>query len=298
MPRHVSVWFNALPNSARGAVWMVLAATCLTGMAVAVRILSDTLHTFEIVFFRTALGVPFMLPWLARAGFAGLRTRNLPWLATRGMATLVAATCYFWGLKLIPLADATAIMFTRPLFGTNLAMIFLHEIVRGRRWGALAAGFAGVLIMTRPGFADINIGVALVLVSAVFAAGAAIIVRHISRADTPDTITMYQAIIVGAVSAIPAIFVWRTPDWTETVWILVMGFLGTLGQRALTRSYATAEISFVLPFDFTRLLFAAALGFALFGESPVIWTWIGGTVIFAATFFLARRETRAGETSR
>ena len=82
--------------------------------------------------------------------------------------------------------------------------------------------------------------------------------------------------------------VWRTPDLTEAVWVLVMAFLGTLGQRALPRSFAAGEISFVLPFDFTRLIFAAGLDYATFGETPVIWTWIGGTVIFAATIFLAR----------
>lgn len=272
---------------------MLLAAICLTGMAVAVRKLSAGLHTFEIVFFRTALGVPFMLPWLARVGFSGLRTRRLPLLALRAVVTFIAATCYFWGLKLIPLADATAIMFTRPMFASILAMIVLHEVVRGRRWSAMAAGFAGVLIMTRPGFADVNIGLILVLVASVFAAGAAILVRYISRTDTPDTITMYHGLSAGALAAIPAVLVWRTPDWNEAAWILAMGFLGTLGQRALTRSFASADLSFVLPFDFSRLLLAAALGYAMFAETPEIWTWIGGTVIFASSIFLARRESRA-----
>jgi drug/metabolite transporter (DMT)-like permease len=292
MLRTVSVWFGALSDPAKGVVWMLLAAFCLTGMAVAVRVLSQSLHTFEIVFFRTALSVPFMLPWLFRAGIAGLRTQNTRLLTLRAVMTTTASTTYFWGLKLIPLADATAIMFTRPIFAAILAMIFLHEIVGGRRWTAMAAGFSGVLIMTRPGLADVDLGVVLVLVSAIFAAAAAILVRRISRTDSPDTITMYQAASVGLITLVPAILVWRTPGLTETAWVLAMAFLGTLGQRALARSFAAGEISFVLPFDFTRLIFAAGLGYALFGESPVIWTWIGGTVIFAATIFLARRGRR------
>ena len=288
MPRAIISWFNALSGPAKGVVWMLLAALCLIGMAVAVRILSQSLHTLEIVFFRTALGVPLMLPWLCRVGLNGLRTRNARLLTLRAVMTATAATTYFWGLKLIPLADATAIMFTRPMFAAILAMIFLHEIVGDRRWTAMAAGFSGVLIMTRPGLADVDTGVLLVLVSAVFAAAAAILVRRISRDDTPDTITMYQAGSVGLITLIPAVIVWRTPDVTETIWVVVMAVLGTLGQRALARSFAAGEISFVLPFDFTRLIFAAGLGYALFGESPEIWTWIGGTVIFAATIFLAR----------
>ena len=203
MPRAIISWFNNLSSPAKGVVWMLLAALCLTGMAVAVRVLSQSLHVFEIVFFRTALGVQLMLPWLYRVGINGLRTRNDRLLTFRAVMTATAATTYFWGLKLIPLADATAIIFTRPMFAAILATIFLHEIFSGRRWTAMAAGFAGVLIVTRPGLADVDIGVLLVLVSAVFAAAVAILVRRISRDDTPNTITMYQAGSVGLITLLP-----------------------------------------------------------------------------------------------
>ena len=129
----LSRWFEALPSPIRGAIWMLIASACLTGMAAAVRHLSSGLHTFEIVFFRTILAFTFMLPWLMRAGLGAMRTNRLGMFAVRGVVTIIASTCYFWGLALIPLADATAIMFTRPLLGALLAKLLLHEVVRGRR---------------------------------------------------------------------------------------------------------------------------------------------------------------------
>lgn len=290
--------FEALAAPVRGAVWMLIAAACLTGMAAAVRHLSSGLHTFEIVFFRTMLALAFMLPWLMRAGIGAMRTNRLGMLAARGVVTMIASTCYFWGLALIPLADATAIMFARPLVGALLAMVVLDEVVSGRRWSAMAVGFAGVLIVLRPAFDQINAGVILLLVATLFASVAAVLVRHLARTESPDTITMYYAITLTLLSAAPAAVVWRTPGWDEAVWILAMGFLGTLGQRAMTRAFAAADVSIVLPVDFTRLLFAAAVGFALFGERPGIWTWIGGTVIFASTVFLARGEAAPRRSRR
>lgn len=284
--------FDALPGPLRGAVWMVLASLCLSGMAASVRTLSADMHTFEIVFFRTMLGLPFMAPWLLRTRFTGLQTRNLRLFALRGVAAMVATTSFFWGLSLIPLAEATAIMFTRPLFATIFATVVLHEAARGRRWTAMGAGFVGVLIMVRPGFAEISTGVFLILIASLVAAGVATLIRYLSRTESPDTITIYYAIFMTLFSIGPALFVWQTPSWEQTMWILVMGFLGTLGQRAMARSFAAADISVVFPVDYLRLLFAAALGFVLFAEQPVVWTWIGGTVIFVATALLTRSESR------
>ena len=161
----------------------------------------------------------------------------------------------------------------------------------------MAVGFCGVLIVLRPAFDEMNVGIILLLVAALFASGAAGLGRHPARTESPDTITMYYAITVTLLAGGPAAIVWRTPTWDEAVWILVLGFLGTLGQRAMSRAFAATDVSVVLPVDFTRLLFAAAIGFALFGERPEIWTWIGGTVIFASTILLARGEAGADPKS-
>ena len=282
--------FAALPASVRGALWMGLAAILLTLMAVSVRKLSADMHTFEIVFFRAALGLPLMAPWLIRTRLVGLRTRKIGFFVLRGVVAMAAANCFFAALALVPLADATAIMFSRPLFATILAILFLNEVVSGRRWTAMAVGFLGVLILVRPGFADVNTGLLLALAGALFAAAAASTVRYLARTESPDTITIYFTIVGSALMVGPAIYVWQTPTWEQVWWILLMGFLGTQGQRSMARAISTADISIVLPVDFTRLVFAALFGWFLFAEIPDIWTWVGGAVIFASSIYIARRE--------
>jgi drug/metabolite transporter (DMT)-like permease len=282
-----------LPAPLRGAFWMVLAALCLTGMAATIRHLSSGLDTFELIFFRYFFGVVFMLPWLIRTGKGALRTARFPLYLLRVAVTFVASLCFFKALGLISLADTTAAIFTRPLFAALLAIVFLSEVVTSRRWIAMAMGFAGVLVMVRPGFAEINIGVPLAVAAAAFAAINPLVIRVLTRTDSPDTVTFFAAIMLTVVAAVPAYLVWRTPSPEELFWLAFMGCCGTFGQRAVARSFQAGEVSLVLPFDYVRLIFAAIVGYAVFTELPVIWTWIGGTVIFASTVYLARTEARA-----
>lgn len=293
LPRTLHARFAALPAPVRGALWMLAASALLTAMAAAVRELTSDMHTFEIVFFRTMLGLPFMAPWLIRTRFAGLRTSKMRFLALRGLVTLGATNCFFGALSLAPLADATAIMFTRPLFATVIAIVLLNEAASGRRWTAMAVGLTGALIILRPGFAELNLGLMLAMVGALFGAAGASTVRYLARTESPDTITVYYAIFMTIFSIGPALFVWQTPTWEQAWWILFMGFVGTLGQRAMARGLASADISIVLPIDFTRLLFAALFGWFLFAEVPAIWVWVGGAVIFASSVYTARRESKS-----
>ncbi len=273
---------------------MVAAAFCLTGMAATIRYLSSDLDTFELIFFRYFFGVVFMLPWLVRTGKGALRITRVPLYLLRVCVTFLASLCFFTALAMIPLADAMAAIFTRPLFAALLAIVFLSEVVSGRRWIAMAAGFAGVLIMVRPGFVEINLGVPLAIAAAAFAAVNPIVIRVLTRTESPDVITFYAAIMLTVMAAVPAFLVWRTPSPEEILWLAVMGCLGTFGQRSVARAFQAGEVSLVLPFDYSRLIFAAVVGYALFTELPVIWTWIGGTVIFASSVYLARTEARSG----
>ncbi|MHA1569059.1 MAG: DMT family transporter, partial [Alphaproteobacteria bacterium] len=166
--------FDGLPQTTRGMLWMVLATFVLTGMAATIKHLGQTIHPVELLFFRGAFGFVMMLPFAARVGVAGLRTDKLRLYILRAMLTVFAGTCGFWAFKLIPLAEATAIIFSRPLFAMLIAIVVLKETVGARRWTATLIGFAGVLIMVRPGIAEITPGVALALGAAVLAAFAAV----------------------------------------------------------------------------------------------------------------------------
>ena len=286
----IAVWFNGLPGPIRGAMWLVASAFCLTAMAATIRHLSADVHTFVIAFFRTGLGFVFMLPWLIRTRGEGLKTKKIPALALRSVLVVIGTLGYFYALSKIPLADAVAIMFSRPLYGTVFAIFFLGELVGLRRWVALGVGFIGVLIMVRPGFEVLNIGVASVFIASIAGAGSAVFIRYLSRTEAPDTITIYYVFFTTPVMLILALFVWQTPTWEQLGWLCFMGLVGTLGQRAMARGFAAADASIMLPMDFTRLLVAALFGFVLFSEIPSIYTAIGGVMIFSSTVYIARRE--------
>ncbi|MEK9646915.1 MAG: DMT family transporter [Alphaproteobacteria bacterium] len=290
--RPIGSWFEGLPGPLRGTAWMLMSAVSLTLMAAIIRHLSKDLHAFEIVLFRTALGFVFMAPWLASHGLSVLKTEKIGWYMLRAVMTAIAATGYFYALAEIPLADAVAIMFSRPLYGTIFAMVFLGELVGLRRWTATAIGFAGVLVMVRPGFETFNLGLASVLLASIAGAVSAVLIRYLSRTEPPDTITMYFVIFTTPIILVPALFVWETPSWEQLGWLVLMGFLGTLGQRAMSRGFASADASIMLPVDFSRLIFAALFGFLLFAEIPSVYTAIGALLIFSATVYNARREAR------
>jgi drug/metabolite transporter (DMT)-like permease len=145
-----------LPASLRGVLWMGTAATAFALMITLVRQLTDGLHPLQVVFFRTAFGLAAMLPWLLRQGFGVLRTKHLRRHLLRALIAVLAMVGWFTTLSLMPLAEATALSFTSPLFTSVLAVLVLGEVMRPRRWIAVAIGFLGALIIVRPGFAAIQ----------------------------------------------------------------------------------------------------------------------------------------------
>ena len=179
----------------------------------------------------------------------------------------------------------------------------LGEVIRVRRVIALVVGLTGALIILRPGFNEFSIGAGLVLLGALANATSNIIVKFKTRTDHPDTVVFYLALYVTPLILIPALFVWQWPNAEQLMWLVAIGFCATLNQRFLSRAFAAADAgrdvvlvsdaTVVLPFDFVRLPFAAAFGFAVFTEIPDVWVWVGGSVIFGASIYLAHREAVA-----
>lgn len=273
---------------------MVGAALSFAVMIAVLRHVTASLHPFEAAFFRNLVGVAWMLPWFMRAGRGALHTRRFKLHLLRAACGLSAMLCLFSAVSLIPIAEATALTFAAPLFGVAGAALVLGERVRLRRWSATLTGFAGVLIILRPGAGAISTGALAALAAAVFMAGAMLTIKSLSRSERPEAIVLYFGLLVTPLSALPAAFVWTTPPATLWPWLVVMGLAATLGQILLVRAFAAADASVVLPFDFSRLVFVAVLGALFFGEIPDLWTWLGGGVIIAATVYIAHRESRLG----
>lgn len=262
------------------------------GMAAIARHFSGEIHTFEIVFFRSVFGSIFLIPWLLGVGLNGLKTNRVGMHLIRGLTGLAIIYLLFSAIQLAPMGEVAAIIASRPIFASVLAVLILHEASKGRRWSSAFIGFIGAVIIIRPGTTELSTGVLLALSAALTMAVLSIILKSLARTEKPDTIVIWQMVVFTPCSMVPALFVWVTPSLEQLALLVGVGLFGTATQRCLTRAYAAADATVVVPFDFSRLIFAAVIGFLLFNEFPDIWTWVGGTIICLAILWMVKGESK------
>ena len=285
--------FDALSAPVRGALWMCMAGLLFAFLNAAIRLGADEgMHPFQIAFLRSFFGLGFMLPWLLRMGLRSLHTRRPGIYLFRGIAATGAMICWMTSIAHIPLAEATAISFAAPLLATIGSSLILRETVRLRRWSAIVVGFVGVLIILRPGASIIEPGAIWALGAACLFAVNALTIKSMTRTESPQKIVAWTAVLLSLATLPLALTVWV--PMTVTLWVLAitLGLLGTAGHLCMTRSFATADASFVMPFDYARLPFVALVAFVMFAEAPDIWTWTGALVITGAALYVARREAQ------
>lgn len=291
---NISQRFEALPGVVRGAIWMSLACLSFAGMAVMIRILADRVPPLEIGFFRAFFALLLMTPYAIRIGPSIWKSKNHKAFAARGTTGAIFVMCFFPGVALMEIADAQALTFTTPLFGMMLAMLFLGEGFRLNRVMALAIGFAGALIIIRPGFQSVGIGAGLVLMSALAASCSGTLLKFTTRSDTPDKVVFFHGLYMTPITFVGALFVWEWPTLWELVLLVVTAALATLNQRFLGRAFACADATVIFPLVFMRLPFGALLGYFVLQEVPGLWVWAGGAVIFGAAVYLAHTSTGSG----
>jgi drug/metabolite transporter (DMT)-like permease len=285
--------FEALPAPLKAGLLMFAAGMCSAVMNCLIRFAAEELHALQVTFFRNFFGFLFVLPWLAtQGGLRLLRTRRLPRIALGASINIVSMVTFFIALIHMPIAEAIALNFAKPLFATAGAALFLHEVVRARRWTATCVGFLGVMIVLQPGIQTISPYAWLVLISTATFAAVTLMIKDLTRTEPISTIVLYQFLFMAAFSAGPALFVWTNPSLLVWGYSVLLGLLGTIGWLAFTRAFALADASAVLPYDFLRLPATALIAYLLFGEVPSIWLWVGGTVIFGSTVYIAHRETK------
>lgn len=287
-----AVRWLAVPSVPRAMILMLVASLASGVMGAAIRHVAQDLHAFEVGFFRCAFGFLVLLPVMARTGIPRMRTGRLAVHGLRGVLNATEMLLNFLGLSLTPLAKATALGFSSPLFAALLAALFLGEAVRLRRFGALVFGFAGALVVLRPGAVDIEVGSMLILGYAFIWGWAMVVIKSLARTESTMTLTLYMYAFTTPLTLIAALPFWRAPTPVELAWLLAIGTLGTIGALAFAQALRDADITAVLPLDFMRLLWASALGFLFFAETPEIWTWVGGLMIFAAATSVAFGEGR------
>lgn len=250
------------------------------------------IELIEIIFWRQVATVPVVVIWvLSAGGFTMLATRRPGAHVFRSACGLTGMALNFAALLMLPLAEATTLSFSAPIFAVILSVLLLGERVHKWRWGAVAAGFAGVVIIAQPGGGDIPlVGAALGLAGAFMIALIAIQVRDLTRTEHPMTIVFWFSVL-SVVCIFPFMLIGEHPHNTAEIGLLAaIGFVGTTGQILITLALRYGNVSSVIVMDYTGLVWATILGWLLFAELPPLTTWIGAPLVIVAGLIIAWRE--------
>ena len=270
---------------------MIAAAGALTAMAICIRYL-PTYSVLLMIFLRNVINLVLMTPPMVRQGKAIFRTERLGTHAIRNAFLYSGNVAWFFGVTKISLADVAALQFTSPLFTAIIAAALLGERIGGHRMVAILVGFAGALIIIRPGIIPLNIGTLSILLAAFLYSCAHVVTKLLSNTESGSTVVFYMSVTILIYSAIPAAFVWQTPAWADMPAMIGLGITGYATHYCITRSLAVGDASFVIVFDFMRLPFSVALGWILFTEVLDAWTAAGALIIFATGYFSTVREAK------
>jgi drug/metabolite transporter (DMT)-like permease len=289
---------SLLPGNLRGILWMLLGGLFFTVMVTLIKLLGQRLDVTQILLLRQCFMAAIVAPTIIYGLPASLVTHH-PFLhATRIVCAATAMFCGFSAVIHLPLADATAIGFSKTFFVTIFAIIFLGETVGRHRWAATIIGFAGVLVIVRPGGENgLDPYALLAVLGACGASCVMIIIRKLSQVERPVTILTYQAVFVGVIMAPFAIWNWINPTLTEWLLLGVIGLSSWAGQMCNIRAFRAGEASAIAAFEYVRLLYATVLGFLLFGDVPAYATYLGAALIVAAAFYTAFREKQLGRSN-
>jgi drug/metabolite transporter (DMT)-like permease len=289
------------------AILLKLASALLFAvMQALVRSLGDSIPLGQVVFYRSAFAImPVVLIYAWRRELAAAIRTNRPFgQLGRGLISVVGMFLNFAALARLPLVDATAISFAAPLITVAFAAFFLGERVRIFRWSAVGVGFVGVIVMLWPHFdlahlmatgtTATAIGAACAIAAAFTGAGSIIQTRVLTNTESTSSIVFYFSLICALAGLATLPFGWRTPTGSEFAMLVALGVLGGVAHIMLTESYRHASASVIAPFDYSSMLWAFVLGYALFGEVPTIFVFIGATIVAAAGLFVIWRERQLG----
>lgn len=275
----------------RGIAWMVAASLFFAIQTAIVKyVAADGFSPLQILWIRYLVQMSLLLPLLLRGDTRGVfASRRLPLQLVRSTCALLAAGFGFAAFAALPLTLVTSVHFAAPFIVAALSVLVLHEHIDARRWLAIAVGFAGVLIIVRPGSAAWQPALLLPVAGATFYALFQMLTRAVAAHD-PVTTSVFYAPLVGAVLlglAMP--FLWLAPDLAQLGLMLAIGVLGAAGQASLTKAVQAAAASVVSPFQYTQLIWVTGAGFVLFGTLPDRWTLAGAAVIIVSGLYLLRR---------
>jgi drug/metabolite transporter (DMT)-like permease len=290
-------------KTGKGIALKLVSAVLFAVMSALIRYLGARYPIGEVVFFRSAFAVvPVVLIYAWRRELAAaVRTENPLGQASRGALSIAGMFCNFGALARLPLIEANAISFSSPLIGVALAALVLKERVRIYRWSAVITGFLGVLVVLSPHLSGDELtmamasatslaGIIYAVAGSVINAGTMIQTRHLTKSERTSSIVFYFSVICALAGLVTLPFGWIMPNAAEFATLATIGFLGGMGHILLTESYRYASASVVAPFDYTSMVWALLLGYAMFGETPTAMIVLGSAIIAGAGLFVIWRE--------
>jgi len=277
-----------------GIAFMLAGVVCMVGLDVTAKWLLQDYALTQLVFLRCMFSILLVAAYgLSRGGPAGLRTRRPLRHFVRSLLMAGSMFAFFHALRVIPLADVMALAFAAPLIVTALSQPLLGEPVGPWRWAAVITGFAGVLVVLRPGIGVVQPAALLALTGAVFYALMSVTARRYRRSESPVSLTLYAFLVPCAIGAFQAPSVWQPPPPADWLLFAACGCFGGMAFVFINAALGRAPAAVIVPFEYTGLIWAALAGFVIWGEVPGMATWAGAAIIMASGLFILYRETAA-----
>ena len=280
------------PANAWAALALAAAWLCFTVEIVLVLLLAGELSVWQMALVRILVQLAVLAPLLLRRRLAGLRTRRLRLHALRTCFSCSGMVLYYLAFTALPVAVATTLTFSQAMILVVLAALVLGERVGWARGLATLVGFAGVLVVMRPGLGGYDPAMLLALGCAAASAALMLVTRQLGQTETRLAIMGWAALLSTVLLLPPALLAWQPVRLDRLPWLAVIGAAGTVGQFLLVSAFQRGEASALAPVDYVRLIFAVAAGFFVFGEIPDLATWIGSAVILTSAVAMTRHEHR------
>ncbi|MEQ9639241.1 MAG: DMT family transporter [Alphaproteobacteria bacterium] len=280
------------PNpNLRGIGFMIASMGAITALDATAKWLTDGYPITEVVFFRSlfALLPVGVLAW-REGGLTALRTTRLAAHALRACIGVITTFLFFLALSLMPLADATAIVFCGTLFVTALSVPLLGEKVGPRRWAAVLVGFLGAMVIVRPGMGVFGPAAMIALAAAFCYALIVISTRWLTRTETTAALGFYYAALGALISLAGLPFGWVLPTWTDLGLFVLLGLFGGVGTLLMIEAFRHAPVAVVVPFEYTALIWATIYGYLIWHELPDGFTWLGAAILVASGLYVMHRE--------
>ena len=276
---------------------MATSTLFLATMQALVRHLGQDIHSFQITFINSVVGLVSLAVFSAFRKQHQFKSQRKKLLVLRGTVVSVANLMFFFGLTLTPLVEATSLSFVGIVFAVILSVLFLREIMNFHRWISVIVAFAGIIAILRPGYIEASLGAYAVLLSSLMWGFALVVAKVLARTESPVVIITWSLLITCLVSSFFAISVWTPLSTEQLVKVILIGLCWTIGHTGMTKSLKMYDATVVLPVNCTRLVWAAILGLLVFQEFPDFWTIFGSLLIVLAIIFLSQSEVRNTKVS-